>query len=553
LPGVGAGSFRQAPAPGSSRAAPSAPGNSRRFPANGVPPSAAPALFILIYTSIFFNMFSMYKYIDTKEGTTMFKCKTRIPALLLALCLVLGISACSPGGPARQSPEDPGAAQAKTVESALAEMTWEDILAEADGDTLTFCAWGSGGADAMVQQYWEYFAQRARDDYNITVEYVEDTAENEQRFVSDYENGVDATIDMFWGASGSIQPMGAKGALWGDDGNQWVRKLPNSAYLDWTAPDVLYNGTMPTNGYQAQFMKVTPAMVYAADKYDAALNWDEALEENGIVIPGLPHNLTELSYWVRKYPGRFTYLDLLGNGGFHGKQFVTSALYELTGDGDGGWKAVYDEGDDAVTRFEKIRKNAEAWNAWAASGEASEEGFIEKAGYVWAYFNALEPYLLQGDDGVYYGADAYNMISLVNAGDIALSFTTCISIHPKTQSDPSYLPQGRLYLMETSVGYPDFVVISKNSRHKAAAMALCNLLMAPEINAQVTAVTGNAYNLDLTKLSAEDKAIFDDMMSGFPEGTTASPEQLAISAHNISSGAIAGWIGTAWDSQVVQK
>jgi ABC-type uncharacterized transport system YnjBCD substrate-binding protein len=473
------------------------------------------------------------------------KTARRLPALLLALCLALGLTACSSGKSAPRS--------SKTVETALAEMTWDEILAEAGGDTLTFCAWGSGGADAMVQQYWEYFAQRAKEDYNITVEYVEDTAENEQRFVSDYENGIDATIDMFWGASGSIQPMGAKGALWGDDGNQWVKKLPNSAYLDWTATDVLYNGTMPTNGYQAQFMKVTPAMVYAADKYDASLKWDASRTENGVAMPGLPHNLTELSLWVKQYPGKFTYLDLLGKGGFHGKQFVTSALYELTDDGKGGWKAVYDEADDASVRSEKIQKNAEAWNVWATSEEASEDAFIRKAAYVWAYFNGLEPNLFQGDSGAYYGADAYDMISRVNAGDIALSFTTCVSIYPKTQSDPSYLPQGQLYLMETSVGYPDFVVVSKNSRHKAAAMALCNLLLEPEVNAKVTAVTGNAYNLDLTKLSAEDRAIFDDMMSGFPKGTSASPEDLAASAHNVSSGSIAGWIGTAWDSQVVKQ
>jgi ABC-type uncharacterized transport system YnjBCD substrate-binding protein len=358
---------------------------------------------------------------------------------------------------------------------------------------------------------------------------------------------------MFWGASGSIQPMNDKGVLWGDDGNRWIDKLPNAEYLDWDAMDVLYNGTMPTDGYQAQFMKVTPAMVYAGDKYDAALDWDESRTDGGVTVYGLPHSLTELSLWVKKYPGKFTYLDLLGNGGFHGKQFVTSALYELTDDGAGGWKAVYDEGDDVAARSEKIQKNAEEWNAWATSDEANEEAFTEKAGYVWAYFNELEPNLFQGDSGAHYGADAYDMISHVNAGDIAVSFTTCISIYPKTQSDPSYLPQGHLYLMETSVGYSDFAVISKNSKHKAAAMVLCNLLLEPEVNAKVTAVTGNAYNLDLTKLSAEDKAIFEDMMAEFPAGTTADPEQLLTSSHNVSSGSVAGWIGTAWDAQVVKK
>ncbi|MDR1571660.1 MAG: extracellular solute-binding protein [Clostridiales Family XIII bacterium] len=489
----------------------------------------------------------------TKDGRRGGK-DGRMPALLLALCLAaaLALAGCS-GGDAATGDPDAAGPPSKSVETDLAGMSWEEILAEADGDTVTFCAWGSGGADAMVQQYWEYIRGRAKDEYNIAVEYVEDTAEEEQRLVSDHEGGLDATIDMFWGASGSIQPMNAKGALWGDDGNQWVKKLPNSEYLDWTATDVLYNGAMPTGGYQAQFMKVTPAMVYAADRYDAALGWDESRTEGGRTVYGLPHSLTELSLWVKRYPGKFTYLDLLGSGGFHGRQFATSALYELTDDGKGGWKAVYDEADDDGTRSEKIQRHAEEWNAWATGGEAGEDAFIERAGYVWAYLNELEPNLLQGDSGAYYGADAYDMIARVNAGDIAVSFTTCISIYPKTQSDPSYLPQGRLYLMETSVGYPDFVVIAKNSRHKAAAMALCNLLLEPEANAKVTAMTGNAYNLDLARLDPEDRAVFEDMMAGFPEGSAAAPERLALSAHNVPSGPVAGWIGTAWDAQVVKK
>ncbi|MDR3364169.1 MAG: hypothetical protein LBS91_04370 [Clostridiales Family XIII bacterium] len=493
------------------------------------------------------------------------KCFCGLLAALLALGMAFALGGCTGGAPASDAggssaqadagPTSPsGAEAAKTVDADLAGMAWNEVLAEAEGDTVTFCAWGSGGADAMVQQYWDYIKQRARAEYGITVEYVEDTAEDEQRFAADYENGIDATIDMFWGASASIGAMGAAGALWGDDGNNWAKKLPNSENLDWTATDVLYNGAMPTDGYQSQFMKVTPAMVCASDRYDASLAWDASREgDGGKTIFGLPHNLTELSLWVKKYPGKFTYLDLLGSGGFHGKQFVTSALYELTDDGSGGWKAVYDESDDARARSEKIQAHAEEWSAWASGSESAEEAFIEKAGYAWAYFNELEPNLFQGEGGAYYGADAYDMISRVNAGDIACSFTTCISIYPKTQADPSYLPNASLYLMETSVGYPDFIVVSKNSKHKAAAMVLADLLLEPEANAKVTAVTGNAYNIDLSKLDVQGKKIFDDMMAAFPEGTAAPPDQLALSAHNVSNGQIAGWLGSAWDAQVVKK
>jgi ABC-type uncharacterized transport system YnjBCD substrate-binding protein len=439
---------------------------------------------------------------------------------------------------------------AKSVETDLATMTWDEILAEARDETLTFCAWGSGGADAMVQQYWEQVRTRALSDYGITIEYVEDTAEFEERFISDYTSGIDATIDMFWGASGSIGMQLEAGMLWGDDGNQWVKALPNNANLDWTSPDTNLNGTIKNDYYQSPFMKVTPAMVYASDKYDASLKWDEVGADGR---PGLFHDLSELYLWAQKYPGKFTYLDLLGSGGFHGKQFVTSILYELTDDGNGGWKPIYADGDDAQVRSDKIQAHAEEWFAWATSAEATEEAFLAKSAYVWKYLNDIEPYLFQIDGAPHYGADAYEMVSYVNSGDLATSFTTCVSIYPKTQADPSYLPNAQLYLMETSVGYPDFVVIAKNSRHKAAGMVLCDLLLDPQMNADVTAITGNAYNLDINKLSAEDKAVFTGMMDGFPKGTAASADQLTTSAHNVSSGAISTWLGTVWDAQVVQS
>ncbi|MDR2672677.1 MAG: hypothetical protein LBC35_05220 [Coriobacteriales bacterium] len=68
--------------------------------------------------------------------------------------------------------------------------------------------------------------------------------------------------------------------------------------------------------------------------------------------------------------------------------------------------------------------------------------------------------------------------------------------------------------MQTSVGYPDFLVISKNSQHKAAAMVVSNLLLEPEMNARVTEVTGNAYNLDLNKLVT-------DAVARYPAGRQA--------------------------------
>jgi putative spermidine/putrescine transport system substrate-binding protein len=473
-------------------------------------------------------------------------------SVVLAFSLTLMLAACGSSEPTPSNGAGTDTAAAKTVETDLADMSWDEILAEADGDTLTFCAWGSGGADAMVQKYWEYIGERLETEYNIQVEWVEYGNEQQERFINDYTSGIDATIDLIYGSS--ITKLVEADVCWGNDGNDWVMKMPNSKYIDWTRPDAQYNGTTPTDGYQAPFMKTTPAMVYAADKYTADVPWDQTGTFEGATVPGLPKSLTELYQWVQKYPGKFTYLDLLGQGGFHGTAFVESALFELTDDGSGGWKAVYNESDNNAARSEKIQAHAEEWNKWAQTDAATEEAFIQRSGYVWAYLNDLEPFLFKGDgDTVYYGADAYDMIARVNAGDIALSFTTCMSIYPKTQADPSYLPNAQLYLMQTSVGGAGFIQMAKNSQHKAAAMVACNLLLEPTANAQITAINGNAYCDSLNTMNASEKKIFEDMLASFPKGTASTAEELDLNAHNVSIGVLSSWLSTAWDSQVVKN
>lgn len=466
----------------------------------------------------------------------------------------VALSACGNGGNAGGGSTDSEGSDATTslsVETDLAAMTWDDILAEARGGTVTFCAWGSGGADAMVQKYWEYVDERLKSEYNITTEWVEYGNEQQERFIQDYEANIDATIDIIYGAS--INKLVEADVCWGNDGNQWVMKMPNSKFIDWARQDAQYNGVVPTDGYQAPFMKTTPAMVYAADKYTAKVDWDQTGTFEGTEVPGLPKNLTELRKWAEKYPGKFTYLNLLGNGGFHGTAFVESIMFELTDDGNGGWKPVYDEADDIKTRSQKIQAHAQEWNSWALSGSPTEESFIAKSGYVWAYLNELEPFLFKGDNNEpYYGADAYDMIARVNAGDIALSFTTCMSIYPKTQADPSYLPNAQLYLMQTSVGGSGFIQMAKNSKHKACAMVVCNLLLEPECNAQITAINGNAYCDSLNTMNAEERKIFEDMLASFPDGTASTADDLEYNAHNVSIGVASSWLGTSWDSQVVQ-
>ena len=97
------------------------------------------------------------------------------------LAALAGIAGCSSGGSSSASASASSAsASASTsassaaggsVETDLAKMAWSDILAEAKGQTVTFLAWGSGGADPFVQQWWEKLAEDCKSKYGVTIQY----------------------------------------------------------------------------------------------------------------------------------------------------------------------------------------------------------------------------------------------------------------------------------------------------------------------------------------------------------------------------------------------
>lgn len=484
----------------------------------------------------------------------------KLIAAVLAIAMMLSLAACGakpveetvPTAAQPAATEAAAPAAPKSVETDLANMTWDEILAEANGQAVALNVYN---ADTQVTKYWDGIAEMAQE-YGIDVTIVSETADTDARMIADYEAGDPATYDMTWGYYGyTFKAYHDAGILWGDNNEQWVKYLPNAKYIDWESSTYAYDCGLPTNYMESPLMGLTPMLIYLSTNYDATLAWNESrTAEDGSTVYGLFHDLTELYQWVQMHPGKFTYLDLAGAGAFHGKCFLLSILYELTDDGNGGWKAVYEESDDMATRYAKIEENAQMWYNWMATDEANQEAFMEKAGYVWAYLNDLEPHLLQGDNGAVYGSDAYAMADYVNAGTLATSFTTTFSISPKLENDPSYLKgAGQAFMMQTSVFASDFMVITKNSQSKAACMVLANLMLDPKVQADGFATTGNTYNLDMTKLEQEDADYFEEVFAKLIPGTTPSAEDLANYSHVNIGGSIMSWLTDCWTQCVVQQ
>ncbi|MDR3308125.1 MAG: extracellular solute-binding protein [Coriobacteriales bacterium] len=457
-----------------------------------------------------------------------------------------GLAGCDNGGTKPgDDPSGPDTAPdaSLVVDTDLASMTWDQVLAEAQGQEVTFCAWDT---DVMVKQWWDYLQGHVKDSYGIDIVYVPDDAANEQKILTDIQTDIDATIDLFWGMGSAMTRYIDEDGLFS---NEWLAKLPNYEFLDQKDGRVIFDATQDVDDREAPFQTLNPSLVYSKDLWDSSLAWDASKGE----INGLFHDFTELAQWVQKYPGKFTYMDLNGSGSFHAKCFLKAILAELTDDGNGGWEPVYDASDSAVTRREKIDANNKAWFEWLQSGDASEETFYDKAAYVWAYLNELKPNLLQGDAGPLYMADAASMMSYVVSNDLACTFTTCTSISSRVESNPAaYMSSPQVYMLQTSIGMWDYVIITQNSTKKAAALVVANAMLDPEQQARAFEMTGNGYNVSYDKLTSGQKAKFDEVFAGFIEGTSPSAEEIAQSSYSDITGGVNAWLVTGWDRRVNQ-
>lgn len=458
-----------------------------------------------------------------------------------------GLAGCSSGsGSASASASSASASGVPggSVETDLAKMTWDDVLAEAKGQTVTFLAWGSGGADPFVQQWWDKLAEDVKEKYDVTIQYAEFDQAEYAKITTDLENKADATYDMFWYTGAMTAPIRATGD--GVFGEKWVAKLDNYKYLDPTNNYVTFDGADLTNDEEAPFQGLNPSLVYSTDLWDHTIGWDQ--EKDG--KKGLPTNFTELAAWTAANPGKFSYMDLTGKGSFHGLFFLKAILAELTSDGNGGWKAVYDEADDAKTRRAKIQTNIDEWYAWSNGTEASEEAFYEKADYLWAYLNEIKPNLLQGDGGPAYMATAPDMMQRVIAGDLACTFTTCTSISERVAAAPdSYMPNPAIYMLQTSVGAWDYSIIMSNAKAKAAAMVVANEMLDPSQQAIAFQTTGNGYNVAYDKLDDSQKKEFDDVFKAMGS-LSPSTDEIEAQSYTDKFGKVAAWIPTGWAQKV---
>ncbi len=338
------------------------------------------------------------------------------------------------------------------------ERSFADVRAEADGQTVSL--WMYGG-DEQGNAYVDDILTPAAAEEGVTLRRVPvaDTGDAVNRILSERQAGVaDGEVDLVW-VNGENFATGRQAGAWLCG---WTGLLPNMAGTDPDDPLLVTDFGTPVEGCEAPWHKAQFTLVY-----DSA------------AIPDPPTTLPEVLDWSRANPGRFTYP---APPDFTGSAFIRQVLYGLSG------------GVEQVPLT------------------YSQEAYDELTPRLFDTLADLAPSLWRGGDT--YPQTGEQLNQLFADGAVVMTVTYGPATLTDLVAEGTYPPTTRvLTLAEGTIGNASFMAIPATSGNQAGAMVVANLALSPEqqLAKARPEVWGQFTVLDLTRLSAEDRAGFEQL------------------------------------------
>ncbi len=207
-------------------------------------------------------------------------------------------------------------------------------------------------------------------------------------------------------------------------------------------------------------------------------------------LPAPPRTMRAMADWAAGHRGRLAHPTVRN---FLGATFLKQALYELTPDP----KALQQPADDAA--------------------------FAPSTAAMWVWYDTLRPNLWRG--GRQFPENGPATRNLLNDGEIDLM----VSFNPAEAANAIATgllpPTVRGYVLDGgTIGNASFVAIPANAAAPGAAQVVANFLLSPAAQAHASDPDsmGNVTVLDLARLSAADRKLFDDVPRGL--GTIPAAE-----------------------------
>ena len=381
----------------------------------------------------------------------------KLVSLLLVLVMVLSLCACG------QSTEAPAAPETPAVEKNvfhLDDASWEQILEEAKGTTVTFYGWGGD----ELRNHWldTVGADYMKENYDITFQNVGmNIDEILAKLSAEKEAGSEAgSIDMIWINGENFFSAKENGLLYGP----FTQRLPNfDKYIDGSDPETLNDFCMPIEGYEAPYGKA-----------------QMVLYNDSAVTPEAPASAEEFLAYCKQYPGKVTYPALPD---FTGSAFVRNLIYELCG-----WE-----------QFQTMEADYD-------TVKAAIEPALE-------YLRELNPYLW--NQGKSFPESSTTVDSMFMDGELVMN----MSYGPFSVStgidQGSYTETTRTFVFDKgTIGNTNYMAIAFNAPNKAGAMVCINAMISAELQLSQYEILRNLPVTAPAKLSAEEAAAFDAVDMG---------------------------------------
>ncbi|WP_412178396.1 ABC transporter substrate-binding protein [Rhizobium sp. PL01] len=363
------------------------------------------------------------------------------------------------------------------LESAMATdaANWDQVLAEARGETVYFNAWG-GSANINAYIQWAGDVVKARFGVTVVQVKLDDTAKAVTTVLAEKTAGRNqhGSVDLIWINGENFAAMKRQDLLFSPD---WATKLPNWALVDiGNQPTTTTDFTIPTEGLESPWGAAKLVFFY-----------DEARTAQ----KDLPDSAKDLLSFAQTHPGRFSYPQ---PPDFIGSSFLKQVLSELIAD-----KAKLQKPVDDAT-------------------------FEQDVAPLFAYLDQLHPLLWR--KGKAFPQNYPDMKQKLADGELDIIF----AFNPAEAS--AGIAAGELpgsvrsfVFSKGTLGNTHFVGIPYNANAKAGALVLANFLLSPEaqVRKQDPKIWGDPTVLALGKLPEADRAAFAALDLGI---ATLPPEKL---------------------------
>jgi putative spermidine/putrescine transport system substrate-binding protein len=358
-----------------------------------------------------------------------------------------------------------------SFEERLDDLSWEDILDEAKGQSVYFFMWG--GSETYNSWVSTWLGDRLRSKYDIRLVMVpiDGAGVFVNKVLGEKQAGKtrDGAVDLMWINGENFKTMRQADLLFGP----YAQRLPNLQYID---PKIMkFDFGYPIEGYESPYGAAQSVM-----EYDSARVSDP------------PADMGALFQWARENPGKLTYP---APPDFTGSVFVRHVFYYV------------------------------AENPQLLMGDFDEDLYNEIAPRVWDLLNGIEPYLWR--KGETYPESFARAQQLFGNGEIYFNLNYGADGAADAISKGQYPDSVKTYMFETGmIGNTNFVAISFNSAHKAAAMVVANELLDPEVQYHAASPEGMRWMtpLDMNLIPAAIREQF--------EALPLSPSRLPTSVLN---------------------